>query len=609
MESMVEIGHCSEVLAYLDDAQDISNIDLESNPKIKRLMELKNDNLLWSFVGPNGIMSSRADEIINTYINSSDPALIRSNFELLTRQGISLWRINTMLAQLKLGEVNKADESYMVDSVPLSLPRQDIDNLSDDIPSPTRIIDMDADQRSMVLLEGLDVKDDAEVRFNDLKPEFRESVLAYRLYEAIAKTRDEQEKQIASRRNVEIANQESFMLKGDLIHGTSDLVSFRQILQSGLVCGEFIGSKAKHDATPIGVDFSELSEDAMLEEDIYHKLISIGNTMYGPIYCVLRRDRESTDFGREVSANRVSENHKTIFGAVPSTEISTIIVTEEDYIKGVIDNVVENGFYVPVIDDAGTIRLTPERYEELRIDGNYLKQSIKPRIINSGISRDNSQTGSNDGALFIIDNKEYYVKFGDLSPLKRKQMWSEILADSIYRTVSPDIVPPTEAVVVEGRLARASTMMQRDGTDTTNQARNEGFALDCLLGNWDAVFNQDNLVMSGGHALRIDNGNCLDFRARGQLKEDGSFNEIVHEIEIGYSNENLADGMRQMYPDITDEQIRQQVISIKDKLTDEKIDELVDNIQRPEADRLKLKDILKKRRDYLIFKFLGEVNT
>ena len=40
--------------------------------------------------------------------------------------------------------------------------------------------------------------------------------------------------------------------------------------------------------------------------------------------------------------------------------------------------------------------------------------------------------------------------------------------------------------------------------------RNEGFVMDCLLGNWDAVFNLQNLVMdASGHAMRIDTGNSL----------------------------------------------------------------------------------------------------
>ncbi|MBP9852550.1 MAG: hypothetical protein QG629_779 [Patescibacteria group bacterium] len=62
--------------------------------------------------------------------------------------------------------------------------------------------------------------------------------------------------------------------------------------------------------------------------------------------------------------------------------------------------------------------------------------------------------------------------------------------------------------------------------------------------------------------------------------------------------------MRQKYPGLTDEQSVSQVRDLRDRLSEAKIEELVESICRPRVERAMLADTLKARRQYLIDKFL-----
>ena len=242
-------------------------------------------------------------------------------------------------------------------------------------------------------------------------------------------------------------------------------------------------------------------------------------------------------------------------------------------------------------------------------DENVL--AVQPSVVDGAMKRANSQSGSNEGAEFIVprgsghEPEKWYVKFGDDNP---DRMWTEILADQIYREVMPAVVPETSPIIVEGRLARASKIVPTDeAVGVTNQARNEAFIMDCLLGNWDAVYNNANIVMSGGHGMRIDTGCSLDYRARGERKADGTFTGIVTELEFGTDDSRLALGMRQKYPGLSDADIEQQVERMRTSLTDDRIDELVDSIRRTLQDRTELKRVIKARRDYIIHEFNTQI--
>lgn len=537
-------------------------------------------------------------------------------FIRLSKGDTPLWRLSAELAEVGLGGIEHGSISpYTIDSIPMSLPnnRDTYDpKLDGEDRVFKRIGDMSRGERDMLMSpEAVTrVEGGEKVFFNDLNECARLTFLSRRLFETIGKSRSAELKAGANRRNRE--RYESGLgpwSNEGLVHATRGVGSFRQILNTGMMCGETLGLEGKKDRYPYNVDLVAMSQDVLTQESFGEKVNALKNTHYGNILMTLYRGEESTDYLRDTKGG-MNDDHRLVFGGVPATEIESIILrgAPEQQKTSVIASVVENDFYIPVYDTDGTLLLDPSQYDLLREDGNF--NAVKPEILDTSFKQEGTQAGSNEGAWYIVPGvnqpENWYVKFGDTSQEKTTHVWNELLADSLYREVVPEVSPETKAVVIKGRFARASRSVNLDsGQQVTSEARNEAAVMDMYLGNWDAVFNRENLVMSAdGHAMRIDTGNALDFRARGSRKDEGAFGLAVTEIEDGSDRSRLGQGMRQMYPGLTDEMVRGQVQTLASRLDDDTIDRLVDGVRRSSSDRDFLKITLKGRRDYLVQRFL-----
>jgi hypothetical protein len=100
--------------------------------------------------------------------------------------------------------------------------------------------------------------------------------------------------------------------------------------------------------------------------------------------------------------------------------------------------------------------------------------------------------------------------------------------------------------------------------------------------------------------MLIDTWNALTYRARGDRKDEGTFGPEVSELNIGTDRQRLGDGMRQMYPGLSDSQIQQQATQLRDRLTDSVIDRLVNSVALPSEERRSLAKVLRQRRDYIV---------
>ena len=613
---IISVNQAPIVFDRISRIEGIDSLPTGEDPIVDRFVELLKDKDLVNLIGNNGPLNVLAYGFINLYMHSDNPEAVSSQLKALADGDTALWRINHEYARLLVGEVGEISflDDYIIDAIPMSLPRKDIGGQLADVPNPVSFSTMDVETRKLILSqEFIDSHPDlmavAEIGFNDLTSDTQDTLLAYRLYESIATTRDPSEQERASTRNKAFAEAGEYWHTGDLAHATSSVGNLRQILLSGILCGETIGAASARDSYPFNVDTVVVSDRIMGYEGHSARLDGLANSYFGNIVLVMHRTPEVTDFGKELEGG-MNEDHRLIFGAVPGTEISAIMLRgyDEGLADQVIDSIVGSGIYIPVVNQQGRTILTYEEYQTKRADGNYV--SVQPKVLDSSFKREGTQGGSNEGAIFIVPTENgtesYYVKFGDESALKHDHLWTEILADRLYRTVTPELVPETDAVIVGGRLARSSKMVEvAEGVAVTNAARNAGFIMDTFLGNWDAVFNADNLVMTtDGRALRIDTGNSLDFRAQGEHKPMGSFGETVTEIESGDIDYDLSIGMRQKYPELTDEMIVDQVKELKDRLPDEMIDALTESIRRPKVERDELARILKARKKYLIDKFL-----
>jgi len=81
---------------------------------------------------------------------------------------------------------------------------------------------------------------------------------------------------------------------------------------------------------------------------------------------------------------------------------------------------------------------------------------------------------------------------------------------------------------IDGKLLR-DINWNTDEYKEVSRKLHEGFALDCLFGNWDIIGKyQDNVVVDkNGVPWRIDNGGSLSFRAMGEKKKPEEYTESV----------------------------------------------------------------------------------
>jgi len=301
-----------------------------------------------------------------------------------------------------------------------------------------------------------------------------------------------------------------------------------------------------------------------------------------------------------------------MLAGMPSTEISAIILkSPENTLEIAKKAVVENGFYIPIYDIEGNLLFAPEDFDAIYKDLNLKVEvdSVWDYSLEIG-----ERAGSNPGAFLVVPGKQgtekYYVKFE--YPESPYQIWMEKLAEDIYRLLDVP-VPKTKVVAlmrggskVYGHASLIISGRPGDSQEIKSlPSWRAGFLADCLLANWDIPYAPERNVIIGedGQVYRIDNGGALIYRARGQLKtelEGNLFSSTVNELKLGTNHERLGLGMRQEYPGLTEEELREQAKKIRERLTDEKIDELVDSIRSPQKDRDYLKRILKERRNFIL---------
>lgn len=179
-----------------------------------------------------------------------------------------------------------------------------------------------------------------------------------------------------------------------------------------------------------------------------------------------------------------------------------------------------------------------------------------------------------DGNLFTVKKAHK----GDFDQLVNEFEVNNIYRSLGFRVPEQKLDEKSERLVskfLEGHkeLGHATISTKEELVNEVKQ----GFVLDCLLGNWDVLGqNEDNILFShleDKKICRVDNGGSLEYRARGGSKE---FGESVPEIKTMREHEPG----KTIYSGITDGDIKRQ------------ISELLTNI-----DKIKVSDKLKNSKE------------
>ena len=138
------------------------------------------------------------------------------------------------------------------------------------------------------------------------------------------------------------------------------------------------------------------------------------------------------------------------------------------------------------------------------------------------------QRGSNPGGFYTdTDEITWYVKVPDVNEHADADeiVKNEMLANMLYKEANIR-VPECKFIMLEGHLGIASKVIPINDTtqvSLTTSGVKEGYAVDAWLANHDVVGAAfDNMVVgTDGHAIRIDNGGALLYRAQGARKGFG----------------------------------------------------------------------------------------
>ena len=580
------------------------------------------DHPLMQMLKQGGILHNMAPVILESIVQSESMLKSCDMTYAIFSQPQPLWkslmRFSEMLVNQRIEDLPEA-QNQMVKIVPFVRIKKGVRAEGaglDDVEGfeGKNFAELTVAQKRAMAADGLAEMSDEDVAamtgltFDRFAPNVKRAIFAYQIEQTINRSRDEAIKAEADQRNRDLASRGTdVVLSGDLVHATA-FESLSSILQDGNVAGEARKDASQADAFPFNVDFGIINGGDSIESRIsgtmsfqyYGDNGKAGQD--GQIILIYRRDASSWMAGQETAPR---DGQRLIFGGIPSTELSGLVLrSPETTMADVSRKIVENGFYIPLYDVQGQLIFTPEQYDAMREDLN-MAISIPPEDIIDSSLRTGEQIGSNEGGVYMFSSEagpvKYYVKFGD----NPDHIWTEIAADKLYRAVGVG-VPDSRIVSVEGRLGRASRWVE-SGADLPageSSTLKDGAAMDMLLANWDVVFNDANTLEIEGVTLRPDSGGALDFRARGEPKTADTWSGVVRELEIGTDDQRLGLGMRQKYPGLTDEELKSQVRVIQERLTDAKIDEIVDSIRRPKEAREALKATLKARRDYMIEKVL-----
>jgi hypothetical protein len=231
----------------------------------------------------------------------------------------------------------------------------------------------------------------------------------------------------------------------------------------------------------------------------------------------------------------------------------------------------------------------------------------KPAVNNEGVEKMDGweqtgpQAGSNAGGKFKdADGVEWYCKFpGDEDTAK-----AEVLAAKLYAATGTE-GQDAKLVSKDGKLGIASRWVNVKKGSAAELAKSKGahagFAVDAWLANWDVVgLELDNLQLDEkGHAVRVDAGGSLMYRAQGGKK---AFGDNVTELD-SLRDAKINPQSAAVFSNMTDADITASVARVA-KIPDSTIRKIVMNSGfGDEQSRKDLANTLIARKNDLIAKY------
>ncbi len=176
-----------------------------------------------------------------------------------------------------------------------------------------------------------------------------------------------------------LAQRKIELTANDLVKGV-DTEYFDNLLQNGLVAREFLGASSDSDQTPFDTDVELITPDPKLSFATNYEQAVVISKGYGKALIVIKnREQFQTTTAAAASYQRsgyelfktsvMGDAHYGIRTGIPATEIDFIILKDPSDKLGLEKmqySIAQNGYYIPIVDTAGTVVFTPAMFDECR---------------------------------------------------------------------------------------------------------------------------------------------------------------------------------------------------------------------------------------------------
>ncbi len=479
------------------------------------------------------------------------------------------------------------------------------------------------------------------VPFKEFSLGAKKVILGYWVHRVFDLSNDLQAQKEANERNKLLAEEKQTLVltRGMRFHVTAVDQVFG-MLRNGNYAGEILDGYDT-DLYPFHVDlgvveekdegavsnFGEMKYQHLLGGDELRKIDSWGKkgkleekgqvfVLYGEEFDFLKEHRS---YHIEIECGKFL-NHELVLAGVPSVEVTGLVARNEEVLNHLKLAVCNGRFYVPIYNWQGELVFSFADYQKMKIDYNLVSR-VDSWDWHWKVRANEVKTSNTEGGLYIgtddVEDKddcgwcevnEFYLKKSFLGEGAR--VATEELADRLYRRAKIR-VPESDFLFTEGRFVRRTKWIEGEELSLEEVQQlpgwKEGAAMDCWLANWDIAQGRNVIVVSelgDQQVVRLDNGGALDRRGQGMIKS--RFTRMVGEAEF-LENENwhYAFGMLQLYPGLTEEEIKDQVRRLSVNFPDEVIDQMVDETKcMSKQQRSKLRYLLKARKEYLVNRFI-----
>ena len=216
---------------------------------------------------------------------------------------------------------------------------------------------------------------------------YQAGISNFQQFKDIVNNSIKEREQISKDRSNALSSGEKFQLKsGDFIRGIGEIGAIESILNNGNVCHEYLGTftgTSSSDATPLDTDWSLITEES---ESIYDQVSkTVTQFVYGSIYYVIKSDNPNMKITRNSEGEIIdatyepdkiemfrtcSFDHFGVRTGVATSDVDYILINErvlsEQDISILKNEIVKNGFYIPVVDMSGSLVFSAADYDKLK---------------------------------------------------------------------------------------------------------------------------------------------------------------------------------------------------------------------------------------------------